>query len=157
MLYSALGPTPNGTELLGNSDLKTAIDLDVEIFMTAQSKEFAQYCCELLSTVGPCVARRMFGGYGISTDGLTLAILADLGQGEKLWLKANPDTSPVFETAGCQRFTYLAKEKVRSMGYYSAPDAAMESVQEMEPWARLALQAALTALQPKCKSTQRKK
>ncbi|MCJ7800064.1 MAG: competence protein TfoX, partial [Polaromonas sp.] len=28
----------------------------------------------------------MFGGYGISTDGLTLGILADLGQGEALWL-----------------------------------------------------------------------
>ena len=50
--------------------------------------EFANYCCELLSSVGPCLAKRMFGGYGISTDGLTIAILADLGDGEKLWLKA---------------------------------------------------------------------
>ena len=119
--------------------------------MAAQPNEFAQYCCELLSTVGPCVARRMFGGYGISTDGLTLAILADLGQGEKLWLKAGPESIPVFEAAGCQRFTYLAKGKTRSMGYYSAPDAAMESAHDMEPWARLALQSALTAQQSKSK------
>ena len=119
--------------------------------MAAQRNEFAQYCCELLSTVGPCVARRMFGGYGISTDGLTLAILVDLGQGEKLWLKAGPETSPVYEAAGCQRFTYLAKGKTRSMGYYSAPDAAMESAHDMAPWARLALQSALTAQQSKSK------
>lgn len=37
------------------------------------------------------------------------------------------------------------------MGYYSAPDEAMESAHEMVPWARLALQAALAARQPKSK------
>ena len=37
------------------------------------------------------------------------------------------------------------------MGYYSAPDEAMESVSEMAPWARLALEAALAARQPKSK------
>ena len=119
--------------------------------MTAHTNEFAEYCCELLSTAGPCVARRMFGGYSISTDGLTLAILADLGQGEKLWLKASPDSIPMFESAGCERFTYLVKGKSQSMGYYSVPDEAMESAQEMEPWALLALQAALAARQPKSK------
>jgi DNA transformation protein len=93
----------------------------------------------------------MFGGYGISSGGLTLAILVDLGQGEKLWLKAGPDTSPMFEAAGCQRFTYLAKGKTRSVNYYSSPDAAMESAQDMAPWARLALQAALAARQTKSK------
>jgi len=72
--------------------------------MTSRHGDFAQYCCELLSTVGPCVARKMFGGYGISSDGLTLAILADLGQGEKLWLKSSTETTAVFESAGCERF-----------------------------------------------------
>ena len=120
--------------------------------MAARPNEFAQYCCELLSTAGPCVARSMFGGYGISTNGLTLGILADLGQDEKLWLKAGPDTRPVFEAAGCERFTYLA---ARSLGYYSAPDEAMESAYEMAPWARLALHAALAARQPKSKRTEK--
>lgn len=119
--------------------------------MAGPTEGFARYCCELLSTVGPCVARRMFGGYGISTGGLTLGILADLGQGERLWLKADPQTRLVFEAAGCERFTYLAKGKARSLGYYSAPDEAMESVREMAPWARLALQAALSARQPTSK------
>lgn len=121
--------------------------------MVTRPDEFAQYCCELLSTAGPCVARRMFGGYGISTEGLTLGILADLGQGETLWLKAGSATRAVFEAAGCQRFSYLAKGKARSMDYYSAPDEAMESTQAMAPWARLALQAALTARQAQGKHT----
>ncbi|MBU0589871.1 MAG: TfoX/Sxy family protein [Gammaproteobacteria bacterium] len=117
--------------------------------MAAPVNEFAQYCCELLSTLGPCVARRMFGGYGISTDGLTVGIIADLGSGEKLWLKASPETQAQFEAVGCERFSYEAKGLMRSMGYYSAPEAAMESAHEMAPWGRLALQAALAARQPK--------
>lgn len=125
--------------------------------MTARPDEFAQYCCELLSAAGPCTARRMFGGYGISTDGLALGLLADLGQGEKLWLKAGPDTRAVFEAAGCQRFTYQAKGKPRSLDYYSAPDETMESAQEMAPWARLALQAAVAARQPKKAKPSKKK
>ena len=117
--------------------------------MTARLDEFAQYCCELLAASGPCTARRMFGGHGISTGGLTLALVADLGQGETLWLKAGPDTQGVFEAAGCQRFTYQAKGKPRSLGFYSAPVEAMESAHEMAFWARLALQAALVTRQTK--------
>lgn len=125
--------------------------------MTARPDEFAQYCCELLAAAGSCTARKMFGGYGISTDGLTLGLLADLGQGEKLWLKAGPDTRVVFEAAGCERFTYQAKGKARHLGFYSAPDEAMESAREMAPWARLALQAALTARQTKKAKVSKKK
>ena len=117
--------------------------------MPSAQNEFVAYCCELLGSVGPCVARRMFGAWGISTDGLTLAILADLGSGEKLWLKADAESQARFETAGCERFVYQAKGKAMSMGYYSAPEEAMESPQQMAPWARLALEAALAARQPK--------
>ena len=124
--------------------------------MATLKNEFSEYCCELLSSVGPCVARRMFGGYGISIDGLTLAILADLGDGERLWLKAASDTRAVFEAAGCRRFTYEARGKTRSMGYYSAPDAALESALEMAPWARLALQAAQSAAQPSLKTRKKR-
>lgn len=120
--------------------------------MAAPANEFAQYCCELLAPLGPCVARRMFGGYGISTDGLTVGIIADLGSGEKLWLKASPETQAQFEAAGCERFSYEMKGLMRSMGYYSAPEAAMESSHEMAPWARLALEAALAARLPKRKT-----
>ena len=113
---------------------------------TAQN-EFVQYCCELLGSVGPCVARRMFGAWGISTEGLTLAILADLGSGEKLWLKADAESQARFEAAGCERFTYQSKNGPKSMNYYSAPEEALESHLLMAPWAHLALEAALRARQ----------
>ena len=42
-------------------------------------RDFADYCCELLQSAGPCTAKRMFGGWGISVDRLTFALIADLG------------------------------------------------------------------------------
>ena len=117
----------------------------------AVSREFANYCCELLAPAGPCVAKRMFGGWGISTDGLTLAIIADLGGGERLYLKASDDTRAQFEAAGCERFVYEAKGKLMQMNYYSAPEDAMESAPAMAPWARLALECALKARVPSVK------
>lgn len=99
----------------------------------------------------------MFGGHGISTGGLTLALLADLGRGPTLWLKAGPDTRALFEAVGCERFTYQAKGKDRHLGFYSAPGEAMESAREMVPWAHLALQAALTARQLKQARPRKKK
>jgi DNA transformation protein and related proteins len=108
-------------------------------------RRFADYCCELLAGAGACRARRMFGGWGIGTDGLTIAIVADLGSGEILWLKADDDSRGRYEAAGCERFTYAVQGKPRSMNYYSAPPEAMESPQFMAPWARQALDCALKA------------
>jgi DNA transformation protein len=120
--------------------------------MANPQSEFALYCCELLSSAGPCIAKRMFGGWGISTDGLTIAIIADLGSGEKLWLKTNEDYRAQWEAAGCERFTYASTKDgetvSRGMNYYSAPEEAMDSAHAMAPWAHLALEAALAAKKP---------
>ena len=113
--------------------------------MPSANRELANYCCELMACVGPCVAKRMFGGWGISSGGLTLALMTDLGSGDTLWLKADDETRSRFEQAGCRRFSYLARDQARSMNYYSAPDEAMESPQAMAPWAQLALASALKA------------
>ena len=107
--------------------------------------DFANYCCDLLASAGRCVPKRMFGGFGISTDGLTIAILADLGDGEKLWLKGDDSTRSRYEAAGCTIFTYPAKGVPRSMNYFSAPEEAMDSPDAMRPWAALALDCALRA------------
>ena len=129
----------------------------------AANREFVDYCLELLSGIGPCLARRMFGGWGLSLDGLTMAIIADLGDGEKLWLKADTDSQAVFEAALCKRFTMTMRKNGEpaqmSMGYYSAPDDAMESVLSMTPWARLALESAHKAqrVKPRRKAPARRR
>ena len=113
--------------------------------MATISAGFADYCCELLSSLGPCRAKRMFGGWGISVDGMSIAILANLGAGDTLWLKGDLVSRAAYEAAGCARFTYQSNGKSMGMNYFSAPADAMESAALMEPWARLAMQAALTA------------
>jgi DNA transformation protein and related proteins len=119
----------------------------------AIDQDFAQYCCELLSSVGPCVPRRMFGGFGISVDGLTIAIIANLGQGDKLWLKGDEATRSQYAAAGCTMFIYDAKGAPRSMNYFCAPQEGMDSADAMRPWAALALECALRAQAAKRKPT----
>ncbi len=112
-------------------------------------REFADFCCELMSGLGPVRAKRMFGGWGLSVDGLTVGLLADLGQGDTLYLKADADSRTQFEAAGCRRFmvdTNKGNQPVQhSLNYYSAPEAAMDAPDAMLPWARMALQSALSA------------
>jgi DNA transformation protein and related proteins len=128
----------------------------------ATSKKFADYCCELLSSVGNPVSKRMFGGWAICIEGLSIAWILDLsppgtGNNERLYLKASDDTRTQYEAAGCERFTYTAKGVEKSLNYYSAPDSAMESPGEMLPWASLALSCARLAKKPAVKKPAHKK
>ena len=102
------------------------------------------HCLELLAPVGRPRARRMFGGQGLYVDDVFVALIAF----DRLYLKADEQTRPRFEAAGCQPFTYPKKDgSAVALGYWSAPEDAMESPAAMAPWARLALAAALRARQ----------
>ena len=103
--------------------------------------EFVAHCTELLASAGTVRSRRMFGGRGFYIDELFVALIA----GERLYLKADARTRLAFETAGCVPFRYDGAGKSVTLGYFSAPDDAMESPPLMQPWARLALAAALSA------------
>jgi len=107
--------------------------------------EFTAHCLDLLACVGPCVAKRMFGGWGISVDGITFALLVDLGDGERLWLKTDDRSIARFQAEGCPRFIYQAKGRDVAVHYHAAPEAAMESPALMRDWALLAWQTALAA------------
>ncbi|AOW15840.1 competence protein TfoX [Hydrogenophaga crassostreae] len=106
---------------------------------------FVLHACELLSCVGPCVAKRMFGGWGISVDGMNIAIIA----GDELYLKSNPQTEPQWLAAGGHAFEFVTKDKTIKVRYHTPPDEALESPGLMLPWARLALEAAVAARKPK--------
>ena len=105
------------------------------------SPELVAHSLELLAPLGATRVRRMFGGHGFYIDDLFVALIA----GERLDLKVDAQTRPLFEAAGCVPFVYDAAGKSVSLGYFSAPDDAMESPPLMEPWARHALSAALRA------------
>ena len=109
--------------------------------MAVARNEFVTHCLELLAALGAARARRMFGGHGLYVDDLFIAIIAS----ERLYLKVDAQTRPNFEAVGCTPFVYDAAGKAVSLGYFSAPDEAIESPPQMQPWARLALAAALRA------------
>lgn len=109
--------------------------------MATAANEFVTHCLELLAPLGSARSRRMFGGHGFYVDDLFLALIAS----ERLYLKVDAQTRPTFEAAGCEPFVYDAKGESVTLGYFSAPEEAIESPQAMQPWARLALEAALRA------------
>ena len=121
--------------------------------MTTSARDtFVAYCVELLAPLGAARSKRMFGGHGLYVDELFVAIVV----GEQLYLKVDAQTRAAFERAGSRPFSYEAKGRRRSMSYGSAPEAALESSAQMQPWARLALEAALRARASKPASTRRR-
>ena len=106
---------------------------------------FVLHACELLSCVGPCVAKRMFGGWGISVEGMNIAFIAD----ETLYLKSNAHTEAQWLAAGGHAFEYITQAKTIKVKYHTPPDEALESPGLMAPWARLALEAAVAARKPR--------
>jgi DNA transformation protein and related proteins len=83
----------------------------------------------------------MFGGYGLRIDGVFMALVAF----DCLYLKVDDLTQPQFVAAGCEPFKYTGKGKPITMSYWTVPAQAMDSPEQMRPWAHLALDAALRA------------
>jgi DNA transformation protein and related proteins len=108
----------------------------------AETAPFVAHCMELLAPLGATRARRMFGGHGLYVDDLFVALIA----GDCLYLRADESARPAFERAGCRPFTYSARDRQAvAMGYWSAPEEALDSAPAMLPWARLAMASALRA------------
>ncbi len=120
--------------------------------MASGSTAFVEHCLELLAPLGPVRARRMFGGHGLYAQDVFVALLI----GERLYLKVDADSEARFAAAGCEPFVYQGKQAPVRVSYWTVPDEAMESPSLMEPWARLALQAAVKAAATKALSTSRR-
>lgn len=96
---------------------------------------------ELLGPFGTVQPRRMFSGHGMFLDGLMFAIVTD----GTMFLKTDEINRSEFTAVGSTPFSFKRKERLMETSYYRAPEAAMESAQEMLPWARSAYAAAMRA------------
>ena len=67
--------------------------------------DLVDHCLELLAPLGAVRARRMFGGHGLYCDDLFFALIAS----DRLYLKADAQSQPAFEGAGCEPFVYEAR------------------------------------------------
>ena len=106
----------------------------------AVDKDFVAYVRELLAPLGPVAVKPMFGGAGVYLDGLMFALLAY----GTLYFRVDDQTEDQFRDAGSEPFIYAGiKGREVSLGYWRAPDDALEGPDEAEPWARLGLEAAM--------------
>lgn len=114
---------------------------------------YIELCIELLQPLGPVRPLRMFGGHGLYVDGLFMALVIQ----NQLYLKTDDVTRERFVAAGCQPFSYATKTGERQViSYYQPPEEALESPPLMQPWARLAFEAALRTANAKKPAKARK-
>lgn len=101
---------------------------------------YVAWCLELLASIAPVRARRMFGGHGLYAGDVMVGLVA----GEQLFMKSDEHTRERWQAAGGTPFTYARQDRdAVVMSYWTPPDEAMDSPAAMAPWARLALEAAL--------------
>jgi DNA transformation protein len=118
-----------------------------------ESKAFVAFAVELLGQVGPVRARAMFGGHGIYCGDLMIGLVDD----DEIFLKTDDGTRPRFEAEGCRQWVYAGGKKEMRTSYFRPPDEAHESPEDMEPWGRMALEAARRAAAAKRAKTPQKK
>jgi len=108
---------------------------------SARTPPYVALCLELLAPLGRPTARAMFGGHGLYIDGLMIGLVAS----EQLYLKTDGQSLPTWRAAGGVPFSYARADGKTpiEMSYCSPPVDAFDSEHAMQPWARLALAAAL--------------
>jgi DNA transformation protein len=91
-----------------------------------------EFIRDLFAPFGPVTVKRLFGGAGISSDGLTFALVFD----GAIFLKVDDDSIPDFEREGSRPFVYTrAKSKGRvgkaSMSYWRLPERLYDDPDEL--------------------------
>lgn len=103
------------------------------------SADLIAHLQDVAADFGALSARRMFGGYGIYHDGVMIGLISE----EVLYLKVDDQSRERFRAADSGPFLYTRRGETVPTSYWSVPEAAMESPQDMRPWLVLAYEAAL--------------
>ncbi len=111
---------------------------------------FVAHCIELLGPMGPVRSRRMFGGHGLYVDDLFVGLILN----DQLYLKSDAINRSRYLEAGCEPFRYTrtrpdGSTQEAGLSFFQPPEEAMDSPALMQPWARLAMEAALRAANAK--------
>jgi len=115
---------------------------------------FAQHAVDLLSSVGPVKARAMFGGYGVSLDGVSIGLIDD----DRLYLRVDDATRPEFQKAGSAPFVYPSKKGPMTMNnYWAIPEDAVDDSERAAKWGQLAVEASRRAEAAKASKSGKKK
>jgi DNA transformation protein len=97
------------------------------------------FLIDLFADFGPVTVRRMFSGFGISADGTNFALALRGG----LYLRADEQTIPRFESEGSKPFQYQTRAKtVTVASYWQLPERLYDDPEQFTGWAKAALAAA---------------
>jgi DNA transformation protein and related proteins len=105
--------------------------------------ESIDYLHEVFDAFGPIRARRMFGGWDIYHDGLMFGLYAS----GRLYLKTDAHNVAQFEAVGSEPFTYLQRDKVVKLSYWSAPETVLDERDQARLWGLSAFEVALRCKQ----------
>jgi len=111
----------------------------VASYTSSMDREFLS---ELFAGFGPVTIRRMFSGFGISADGINFALVLR----GAVYLRADENSIPRFESEGSKCFQYEMRGKLRMIGsYWQLPERLYDDPDEVTEWARVAHAAAIRA------------
>lgn len=95
------------------------------------SRDFVEYVLELLEPLGDVKTSRMFGGVLLKAEGKQLGVLF----GDTVYFKIKERAlQERYKEGGSKQFTYTRKDKkdpVVIKNWWSAPESAMDSSEEM--------------------------
>ena len=104
--------------------------------------QLTDHLMELLASLGPVSARRMFGGVGLFHRDMMFGLIA---RGE-LYLKAGESNRHDFEAAGEAPFSYETKNGTHTItSYWRCPPELLDEPDSFLTWARKAVDAAAAA------------
>ena len=110
--------------------------------------EFVHFMVENLQSLGPVLAKRMFGGHGLFLHDVMFALIA----WDTLYLKVDEVNRPAYDERGLRPFSYVGqKGRTATMSYCEAPPEGLDDPEILRTWASEAYAAAVRA-QPRSKS-----
>jgi DNA transformation protein len=103
---------------------------------------------ELFAGFGAVAVRRLFGGAGLFADGVMFGLVS----GGEIYLKADAETVPAFESEGCGPFEYAIKTGKRALNsYWRLPERLYDDPEELAVWAARSLALAQRRRKPPVK------
>ncbi len=104
---------------------------------------FLDYVMDILSPLYTIKARKMFGGYGLYTNGKIFGLIAR----KELYFKANEKAAEWFMQFDSEPFSYERNGKIIKMSYWKVPPEILEDQESLEQWLRVSLQDCARHLQ----------
>ena len=104
--------------------------------------EFVHFIVENLQSLGPVLAKRMFGGHGLFLHNVMFGLIA----WDTLYFKVDEGNRPAYDARGLSPFSYVSQQgRASTMSYYEAPPEGLDESDVLLSWAREAYAAALRA------------